>query len=158
MLQQVAIRSEQAVALREATTAASDFARASKSAATRRAYQTDAADFTAWCKRHGLKPLPASVDTIAAYLASLASSGLKSSTITRRCAGIRYLHRMAGYDPPTSSEAIKAVLAGTLAWHGGYAKGTCHRRGYPHYAAGHARGPSWASRSGSFASRLFRSA
>jgi site-specific recombinase XerD len=52
------------------------------------------------------------VSTVAAYLAGLAKAGLKASTITRRCAGIRYLHRMAGYDPPTSSEAIKAVLAG----------------------------------------------
>ena len=112
MLQEIAIRSEHAVALQEATTAASDFARASKSSATRRAYQTDAADFTAWCESHGLEPLPASVDTIAAYLASLAKSGLKASTITRRCAGIRYLHRMAGFEPSTSSEAIKAVLAG----------------------------------------------
>jgi site-specific recombinase XerD len=112
MLQEIAIRSDQMVALREATTAASDFARASKSAATRRAYQTDAADFAAWCRRHGLEPLPANVDTVAAYLASLARSGLKASTITRRCAGIRYLHCMAGFEPPTSGEAIKAVLAG----------------------------------------------
>ena len=113
MLQEIAIRSEHTVALSEATTAASDFARASKSASTRRAYQTDAADFTAWCELHRLQSLPASVDTIAAYLASLAKSGLKASTITRRCAGIRYLHRMAGYDPPTSSEAIK----GSSVWH-----------------------------------------
>jgi hypothetical protein len=40
------------------------------------------------------------------------SLNLKASTITRRCAGIRYMHRMAGYEPPTSSEAIKAVVAG----------------------------------------------
>jgi hypothetical protein len=52
------------------------------------------------------------VDTVAAYLASLARAGLKASTITRRCAGIRYMHRMAGLEPPTSNEAIKAVLAG----------------------------------------------
>src|SRR6185312_17535072 len=64
------------------------------------------------CLRHGVEPLPASMDTVAAYLAGLAKAGLKASTITRRCAGIRYLHRMAGYDPPTSSEAIKAGLAG----------------------------------------------
>ena len=51
-------------------------------------------------------------DTVAAYLASLARSGLKASTITRRCAGIRYMHRMAGFESATSSEAIKAVLAG----------------------------------------------
>jgi hypothetical protein len=71
--------------------AASDFARVSKSEATRRAYQTDAADFAAWCRCHRLEPLPASVDTIATYLASLARSGLKASTITRRCAGV-HLH------------------------------------------------------------------
>ena len=52
------------------------------------------------------------MDTIAAYLAELAMSGLKASTITRRCAGIRFMHRMAGLEPPTNSEAIKAVLAG----------------------------------------------
>jgi len=112
MLQEVAIRSTNAVALQEAATAATDFAKASKSAATRRAYQVDAADFVAWCAHHGLEPLPAQVDTIAAYLAYLARSGLRASTITRRCAGIRYMHRMAGLESPTSSEAIKAVLAG----------------------------------------------
>jgi site-specific recombinase XerD len=56
--------------------------------------------------------LPASVETVAAYLAALAGSGLKASTITRRCAAIAYLHRVAGLEPPTSSEAIKAVLSG----------------------------------------------
>ncbi|MGA8690079.1 MAG: site-specific integrase, partial [Methyloceanibacter sp.] len=59
-----------------------------------------------------LEPLPASVSTVAAYLAGLAKAGLKASTITRRCAGIRYMHRMAGHKPPTNSEAIKAVLSG----------------------------------------------
>ena len=52
-----------------------DFARASKSAATRLAYQDDAADFTAWCESHGLEPLPASVSTVAAYLAGTREVG-----------------------------------------------------------------------------------
>ena len=115
MLQEIAVTSglpTTVLSLEEAAGAATDFARASKSAATRRAYQTDAANFAAWCERHGVEPLPATVDTVAAYLASLAQSGLKASTITRRCAGIRYMHRMAGLESPTSSEAIKAVLAG----------------------------------------------
>jgi site-specific recombinase XerD len=56
--------------------------------------------------------LPASVDAVAAYLATLAASGLKASTITRRCAGIRYMHRLAGHESPTSNEALKAVLSG----------------------------------------------
>jgi site-specific recombinase XerD len=110
MLQEIALSFGRS--LEEASNAAADFARASKSDATRRAYQADAANFVAWCERHSVEPLPASVDTIAAYLAALARSGLKASTITRRCAGIRYMHRMAGFEPPTSSEAIKAVLAG----------------------------------------------
>jgi integrase len=37
---------------------------------------------------------------------------MKASSITRRCAGLRYMHRVAGLEPPTNSEAIKAVLAG----------------------------------------------
>jgi integrase len=52
------------------------------------------------------------VDTVAAYLAALATSGLTASTITRRRAAIAYMHRACGFEPPTSSEAAKAVLAG----------------------------------------------
>ena len=100
------------IALSEAADFASDFAKASKSVATRRAYQMDATDFAAWCERHDVESLPASVDTVAAYLASLARSGLKASTITRRCAGIRYMHRLAGLETPTNNEAIKSVLSG----------------------------------------------
>jgi hypothetical protein len=54
----------------------------------------------------------ANVDAIAAYLATLAASGLKASTITRRCAGIRYMHRLAGHESPTNNEALKDVLSG----------------------------------------------
>ena len=103
---------ERSVALKVASAAASHYAQASKAASTRRAYQADAADFAFWCEQQGAEPLPASVDTVAAYLASLATSGLKASTITRRCAGIRYMHRLAGLESPTSNEALKAVLSG----------------------------------------------
>jgi site-specific recombinase XerD len=79
---------------------------------TRRAYQADAADFALWCKQQGVEALPANVDAVAAYLATLAASGLKASTITRRCAGIRYMHRLSGHESPTNNEALKAVLSG----------------------------------------------
>ena len=94
------------VALTKASAAARDYAQASKAPSTRRAYQTDAADFAFWCKQQGAEPLPASIDTVAAYLASLAGSGLRASTITRRCAGIRYMHRLAGLESPTSNEIL----------------------------------------------------
>jgi site-specific recombinase XerD len=84
MLQEIAITSGLPAAVVSLEEAAGDYARASKSAATRKAYQADAADFTAWCRSHGLEPLPASVSTVATYLARLAKSGLKASTITRR--------------------------------------------------------------------------
>ena len=51
--------------------------------------------------------------TYAAYLSSLADSGRKASTIGRRAAAIGYHHnKMAGHEPPTGSEAVKAVLRG----------------------------------------------
>jgi site-specific recombinase XerD len=100
------------VSLGEAESAASDFVLASKAAATIRAYRSDARNFSAWCERHGLEALPATVQVVAAYLASLARSGLKASTITRRRAAIAYMHRTAGLEPPTKREAAKAVLAG----------------------------------------------
>jgi hypothetical protein len=45
-----------------------------------------------------------------AYLASLADSGLKASTIRRHCAAIAYAHRLKGLEPPTLAAAVKAVL------------------------------------------------
>ena len=49
---------------------------------------------------------------VAAYLSGLADSGRKASTIGRRAAAIGYHHKMAGHEPPTSSEGVKAVLRG----------------------------------------------
>jgi site-specific recombinase XerD len=91
---------------------ASDFAKASKAAATQRAYRSDAAVFEAWCICHDLNPLPATPDAIAAFLADQAASGVRPSTLSRRLAAIRYVHRAAGYDTPTTDERVRAVLAG----------------------------------------------
>ncbi len=91
---------------------AAAYALADKSDATRRAYTADFTDFTAWCGGLGAEPLPASVATVAAYLASLADRGLKASTITRRAAAIGYVHRRSGHEPPTNAEPVKAVLKG----------------------------------------------
>ena len=58
------------------------------------------------------QPLPATPATVAAFLASEAHAGRRVSTITRRCAAIRYAHRLAGFDPPTNAEAVKATMRG----------------------------------------------
>jgi hypothetical protein len=57
----------------------------------------------------GATALPAHQGIVAAYLSSLADSGRKASTIGRRAAAIG---KMAGHEPPTGSEAVKAVLRG----------------------------------------------
>ena len=101
-----------ALALEEAADAARDYLRSSKSAATRRAYAADARHFQSWCDRHGLEALPAAPETVCAYLAAMARSGLKASSISRRAAAIRFLHRAADLEPPTNSEAVKATLQG----------------------------------------------
>ena len=92
--------------------AARGFALAEKSPATRRAYRSDFLGFTAWCNTRGLVALPASSDTVAAFLAALATGGAKASTIGRKAAAVRYAHKLAGHEPPTGVEVVKAVMRG----------------------------------------------
>jgi len=89
------------------------FAEAEKASATRAAYQSDWCIFIAWCTARGRAPLPATPATVAAFLAAEAEAGTKASTITRRCAAIRYAHKLAGIaEPPTATELVRATLRG----------------------------------------------
>src|SRR5215216_360029 len=99
-------------AFQDALSAARGFALSEKAGATRLAYASDFRDFAAWCESVNASPLPASIATVAAYLASLQVRGLKVSTIDRRAAAIAYGHRLRGIEPPTSAEPVKAVLRG----------------------------------------------
>lgn len=85
---------------------------AEKSDNTRRAYKADWADFTAWCETADLQNLPAEPVTVARYLAQLADGGKKASTIQRRVAAIRAVHKAAGFEPPTNAEGVKATMRG----------------------------------------------
>jgi site-specific recombinase XerD len=91
---------------------AADYARAEKAAATRRAYRSDFALFRCWCEAKRVAALPAGPETVAAFLAAEATRGAKVATISRRLAAIRYAHKLAGHEPPTNSEAVKATLRG----------------------------------------------
>ena len=91
---------------------AAGYARAEKAAATRRAYRSDFALFRSWCETKRISALPAAPETVAAFLAAEANRGTKTSTIGRRLAAIRYAHKIAGHEPPTNSEAVKATLRG----------------------------------------------
>ena len=56
--------------------------------------------------------MPASAESLCAFLANEAAVGRRASTLGRRLAAIRYFHRAAGYDTPTDDEKVKAVLSG----------------------------------------------
>src|SRR5258708_7005875 len=66
-----------------------------KSANTRKAYRSDWQDFAGWCESNGLVALPASPETVVAYLVEKADS-LKTSSLDRRLVSIRQAHSMAG--------------------------------------------------------------
>jgi len=91
---------------------AADFARASKAKATQEAYGSDFRIFESWCRSRGLSALPATAESLCAFLADQATLGKRASTLGRRLAAVRYFHRAAGLDTPTGDEKVKAVLSG----------------------------------------------
>jgi site-specific recombinase XerD len=99
--------------------AAVDLAKAEKALSTRKAYGTDFRIFKAWCDGKGVSSLPASPETVAAFLAHETGNGTKPSTLGRRIAAIRYAHKLAHLDTPTDSEAVKATLRGIRRTFGG---------------------------------------
>ncbi len=84
---------------------------------TRLAHGKDWARFEAWCKRHRCAALPASPDTIVAYLSAHAGK-LKAATLIRHLATISVAHRAAGHESPTRSLLVSKTLAGLKRTHG----------------------------------------
>jgi len=91
---------------------AADFAKASKAKATQDAYASDFRIFDSWCRPRGLRALPATAESVCAFLADEAAAGKRASTLGRRLAAVRYFHRAASYETPTNDEKVKAVLSG----------------------------------------------
>jgi site-specific recombinase XerD len=98
--------------------AAIDLAKAEKAASTRKAYGTDFRLFKVYCDAKGVGALPASPETVAAYIAAEAQTA-KPSTIGRRVAAIRYAHKLAGLETPTDAEGVKATMRGIRRTFGG---------------------------------------
>ena len=85
--------------------------------ATLRAYAADLAHFKAWCEAHGFKPMPASPETVGAYLAA-AGLGYALPTLRRRVAAIARAHRIAKQPLDTRHPAIRETLRGIARTHG----------------------------------------
>ncbi len=87
-----------------------------RAAATTRAYAADWADFRDWCAARGVRPLPASSATVAAYVDdSIVHRRL--ATVRRRVAAVRARHVDRGHRTPTSAPSVRAALA-RAEWHG----------------------------------------
>jgi site-specific recombinase XerD len=110
------VTSETAMFLQQARATADEYARNSKAANTWRAYQADLRDFAVWCRAHGLDLLPASPETVAAYLADLASRR-KVATVQRRLASISQQHVAACYETPTRSATVRLIMQGIRRTH-----------------------------------------
>jgi site-specific recombinase XerD len=98
--------------LRPDLTRAVELGREEKAQATRRAYASDFRIFQAWCRDRGVGALPATAETIAAFLAHDVETGTRPSTLGRRIAAIRYAHKLSGQPVPTDDERVKATMRG----------------------------------------------
>jgi hypothetical protein len=76
------------------------------------AYRSRWRSFEAWCTRAGRVALPATAQTVAAYLTHLATErGLKATTVDAHLTAIRAVHRGAGATTPDPLTARKVVVA-----------------------------------------------
>ena len=87
-------------------------ARAEPTAATLKLYWRDFGLFCLWCHERGFDVLPAAPEAVATYLSAEARRGAKLSTIQRRRAAIRYVHRSGGRPSPTEDEQVRAIIRG----------------------------------------------
>ena len=96
------------------TMAALRFAAGSVSPATCRAYASDLAHFHFWCDQNNQVFFPAEPETVAVYLAHLARTGHKASTVARHKSAISTYHRLRGVDTPAtaSNPAIAQTMRG----------------------------------------------
>ena len=85
--------------------------RNSKAQNTLRAYQADLKDFTKFCLKNGFNPMPSDPKIIALYLTHL-SSFSRFSTLKRRLASIKVIHRLKGHYIDTKHPIIAENLMG----------------------------------------------
>jgi len=78
---------------------------------TKRGYSSDWARYTKWCDGWRRTPIPATSETLAEYVTTLAQAGLAPATIRRAITSIRTAHSTQGVTPPSTKAAL-AVLRG----------------------------------------------
>ena len=80
---------------------------------TLRGYRADFWLFDTWCRNQGLRSLPASPKTVAAFLAAN-SRAASASTLRRRLASIRKIYRLFHLHNPTEDEDVLIAMRRAL--------------------------------------------
>jgi site-specific recombinase XerD len=88
-----------------------EYIRASKAQNTLRGYRTDWREFCGWCEAQRVDPLPASPESVAAYLAACAGR-LKVGTVQRRMNAIAEAHKAVGLESPTHHALVTNTMKG----------------------------------------------
>ena len=88
-----------------------EFIRASKAENTLRGYQSDWRAFCAWCEVQQVCPMPATAETVAAFIAECAGR-LKVGSVQRRLNAITEAHKAVGLESPTHSAIVANTMKG----------------------------------------------
>jgi integrase len=99
----------------ELSPAEAAYARNARAANTQRGYRSDWGDFTTWA--NGTVTLPATPETVNAYVLDLIAAGSKVSTVARRLSSIGHAHRIAGFPSPTDHPRVQLVWQGIRRTH-----------------------------------------
>jgi site-specific recombinase XerD len=94
----------------------------SKATNTLRAYKSDFKDFSAFCAKHGFKPLPTEPKIVSLYLTQLSKTS-KMSTLRRRLVSISMVHKLKGHYLDTKHPIIVENLMGIKRVKGSIQKG-----------------------------------
>jgi integrase len=102
---------------------ARDYARGAQAENTRRAYQSDWKQFTAWCERNHLEALAPNPEVVGLYLSASAAGTMRApkrsvATIERLLSAISWHYAQLGTSLDRTDRHITSVLAGIRRRHG----------------------------------------
>jgi site-specific recombinase XerD len=88
-----------------------EYIRASKAENTLRGYESDWRAFCAWCEVQQVCPMPATAETVAAFIAECAGR-LKVGSVQRRLNAIAEAHKAVGLESPTHTAMVANTMKG----------------------------------------------
>lgn len=107
------------ISLQNGLARASALAQESDTENTRRAYRAAMKDWLAYCEAVDVKPFPADIDVVKAWLGHLEEEGYSVSAMRHRMVALNRLHRDRGVIPPGDHQDVKKTIKGYVRRHAG---------------------------------------